>query len=63
MSSKPLPLDDAQLEAAIEIAALMLANARTPNTRRAAWAQLQQLTAQRSAAQVERMERDRGLVR
>ena len=57
-----LPLDDANLEAAIEIATLTLVTAQTPADRRKAWADLQRLTQQRSARQVEKMEREKGLL-
>lgn len=56
-----LALADAQLEAAIEIAALKLQTATTTLRRQKAWAELQRLVGQRSRAQVERMERARGL--
>lgn len=56
-----LALADAALEAAIELAALRLQTATTPLRRKAAWAELQRLVKNRSPAQVERMERARGL--
>lgn len=56
-----LTLDDAGLEAAIDIATLKLSTATTPLQRRGAWDQLQSLVKQRSQAAVESMERRRGL--
>ena len=56
-----LTLDDAGLEAAIDIAKLRCQTATTPARRRAAFEDMRQLIAQRSAGQVERLEKARGL--
>ena len=53
---------DCDLEASIANAALRLCTATTPKDRRAAWADLRALHGQRSADQVRKMERERGLV-
>lgn len=54
-------LDDAALEAAIDLATLRCQTASTPLRRRQAFEELRRLIAQRSPAQVARMERARGL--
>jgi len=51
------------LEARIDEAFLRLQAARSPRGRRAAFSRMRSLIAQRSPAQVERLERERGLVR
>ncbi len=56
-----LTRDDAALEAAIDLATLRCQSASTPNRRRAAFAELRSLIAQRSPRQVARMEQARGL--
>ena len=53
---------DSDLEARIANAALRLCTATTPKARREAWDTLRTLHGQRSADQVRRMERERGLV-
>lgn len=57
----PKTLDDAALEAAIDLATLRCQMASTPTRRRAAFEELRELIAQRSPAQVRRMESERGL--
>lgn len=57
----PKTLDDAALEAAIDLAALRLQTATTPLRRRHAFDELRTLVAQRSPQQIARMERDKGL--
>lgn len=54
-------LDDAALEAAIDLATLRCQTATTPARRREAFEELRRLIAQRSPAQVERLESERGL--
>lgn len=56
-----LTLDDAGLEAAIDMATLRLQTATTPLRRRSAWADLQSLIKQRSPEAVQAMERRRGI--
>lgn len=53
--------DDANLEAAIEIATLKLQTATTPTRRRAAWDELQYLIKQRSPNAIRELERKRGI--
>lgn len=54
---------DIDLERRIDVAALMLHTAPTPDERRAAWAVLKDLVAQRSPQRVAEMEAERGLAR
>ena len=56
-------LTDAQLERHIFRARQRLEHAQQPDEQRAAWADLSDLIGRRSQAQVERMERQRGLRR
>lgn len=55
MSAAP-SFDDAELEAAIEIAVLRFQTSSTVPRRRVAWAELQRLIAARSPEQIEWME-------
>lgn len=57
----PKTLDDAALEAAIDLATLRLQTAGTPIRRRQAFDELRRLVAARSPEQVARLERARGL--
>lgn len=52
---------ESALEAAIDLATLRCQMASTPTRRRAAFEELRELIAQRSPAQVRRMESERGL--
>ena len=54
---------ESALEAAIDLATLRCQTASTPLRRRAAFEELRRLIAQRSPAQIARMERARGLAR
>ena len=54
-------IDDEDREDMIEVKSLEFLAARTPDDRRIAWAQLRELLNGRSAAQVAKMERERGL--
>lgn len=62
-AQRQLTLDDAALEAAIDMATLRCQTATTPNRRRAAFEELRSLVAQRTPAQVAHLERARGLGR
>lgn len=53
--------EDFDLERKIEASSLQFLAATTPSQRRKIWANHKLLLAQRSAAQVEAMERDRGI--
>ena len=52
---------DAELERRIEASSLQFLAAKNPSERRKLWRHHKELLASRSAAQVERMERERGI--
>lgn len=54
-------MTDDERETVIFEAGLRMQTATTPEQRRAAWADMKQLILDRSSAQVEKMERERGL--
>ena len=54
-------MSDAELERKIQTAAVKVALARTREEHDPAWRELKRLIGQRSAAQIARMERDRGI--
>ena len=54
-------MTDNERETAILEAKLRMMTASSPEQRRAAWADMKQLILDRSPAQVEKMERERGL--
>jgi hypothetical protein len=60
-TTAPYSLTDAQLERSIFRARQRLAHAEHADEQRAAWADLSDLIGRRSPAQVERMERAKGL--
>jgi hypothetical protein len=61
MINPEAPNPDRELEDRIDLAALHLHTAPTPDERRAAWETLKHLVAQRTPRRVEEMERARGL--
>lgn len=61
MGQQPLAMTDDERETAILEAQLRMCIARSSEQRRSAWADMKQLILDRSPAQVEKMERERGL--